>query len=80
LLLAYTNRFLGLASLVRSLEGSYRRSHGGNCSNSEHRNSYARGWPPRSSRAKWRAVGTTTSGGNGTETHTTHGATAAYER
>ena len=29
LLLAYTNRFLGLASLVRSLEGSYRQSHEG---------------------------------------------------
>ena len=29
LLLAYTNRFLGLASLVRSLEGSYRQSHAG---------------------------------------------------
>ena len=29
LLLAYTNRFLALASLVRSLEGNYRRSHEG---------------------------------------------------
>jgi hypothetical protein len=29
LLLAYTNRFLGLASLVRSLEGSYRQSREG---------------------------------------------------
>ena len=28
-MLAYTNRFLGLASLVRSLEGSYRQSHEG---------------------------------------------------
>jgi hypothetical protein len=29
LLLAYTNRFLALASLVRSLEGNYRQSHEG---------------------------------------------------
>jgi len=29
LLLAYTNRFLGLAALVRSLEGTYRQSHEG---------------------------------------------------
>ena len=29
LLLAYTNRFLALATLVRSLEGSYRQSHEG---------------------------------------------------
>ncbi|HEY1190818.1 MAG TPA: DUF2721 domain-containing protein [Gemmata sp.] len=29
LLLAYTNRFLALATLVRSLEGNYRQSHEG---------------------------------------------------
>ena len=29
LLLAYTNRFLAMASLVRSLEGNYRQSHEG---------------------------------------------------